>query len=299
MQVISLPSDPGLGERLATLLNYAYSRVAYKTFPDGELYLRLPNRVSEPTILVSTTYPDQNRSLMELFFTLEYLSLKEIRELYAVVPYMAYGRQDKEFLEGEVVSGRAVLRMLKNLGLRKLLVVDMHSDKLVNEFKELVVNVLPAKTLASYVERTVGVPRVIVAPDVGASKRAEAIANILGCEYIVVSKFRDRVSGEVSHRVPEGLSLEGFNAVVVDDIISTGGTVANLVKYLISKGLGEAHVVASHGLFVGDSLSKLISSGVRRVAVLNTLNYRVDSGLVEYLDVVGELLEPLKSVLGL
>lgn len=295
--MISLPPDPGLGEGLAALLKCGHSRVAYKTFPDGELYLRLPNRVSEPVLLVSTTYPDQNRSLMELFLTLEYLSQKGVRGLYAVIPYVAYGRQDKEFLEGEVVSGRAVLRILKNLGLRKLFVVDMHSDKLVNEFKDLVVNVLPAKTLASYVERAVRTPRIIVAPDVGASRRAEVIANLLKCEYVVVSKFRDRITGEVSHRVPEGLSLEGFNAVVVDDIISTGGTVANIVKHLIGNGVGEVHVIASHGLFVGDSLSKLSSSGVRKIAVLNTVSYRVSSDLVEYLDVVGELLEPLKNVL--
>lgn len=297
MHVISLPPDPGLGEKLATLMKCSHARATYKTFPDGELYLRLPSTAGEPLILVSTTYPDQNRSLMELFFALEYLGSKGFRELYAVVPYMAYGRQDKEFLEGEVVSGRAVLRMLRDLGLRRLFVVDMHSAVLMSEFKDLVVNTLPARTLADYVGRAVRVPRIVIAPDVGASGRAEAIAKLLGCEYAVVSKFRDRITGEVTHRVPEELSLEGFNAVIVDDIVSTGGTVASIAKHLLSRGVEEVHVIASHGLFVGDSLAKLSSSGVRRVAVLNTVSHHVESDLVEYLDVTGELLEPIRNVL--
>ncbi|MEM2021343.1 MAG: ribose-phosphate diphosphokinase [Zestosphaera sp.] len=297
MHVISLPSDPGVGGRLASVMRCTHSRVWYKAFPDGELYLRLPSQVSEPIILVLTTYPEQNRSLMELLFAVEYFSFKGFKELHVVAPYLAYSRQDKEFLEGEVVSGRALLRILTDLGVRKLFVVDIHSDRLKEEFSDLVVNVAPARTFADYVRKTVKPPYILLAPDVGASKRVETIAKLLECNHVVVSKFRDRVTGEVTHRIPEEVNVRGINVVIIDDIISTGGTVVNLVEYLVRQGAGDVYVIASHGLFVGDALKRLSSSGVNRVVVLNTVNYRVSSGLVEYLDVTEEILESVRNTL--
>ncbi len=297
VHVISLPSDPGIGERLASVMRCAHTSAWYKAFPDGELYMRLPSRVSEPIILTLTTYPEQNRSLMELLFAVEYFNFKGFKELYIVAPYLAYSRQDKEFLEGEVVSGRALLRILTGLGVRKLFVVDIHSDRLKEEFSNLVVNVVPARTFADYVRRAVRPPYVLLAPDMGASKRVEAVAKLLECNHVVVSKFRDRVTGEVTHQIPEEVNMKGVNVVIIDDIISTGGTIVNLAKCLVERGAGDVYVIASHGLFVGDALKRLSSSGVSRVVVLNTVNYRAPSDLVEYLDATEEILESIRNTL--
>lgn len=295
MLVLSLPSDPGLGRELSRLLGSRHLEVAYKVFPDGESYLRFPEVSEDEVMLVLTSYPDQNRSLLELFFSVELLSSKGVNKIHAVVPYLAYSRQDKEFLSWEIVSGRAVLKMMRSVGLKKLFVVDLHSDRLLEEFSDLVVNVLPIKTFGQYVKSNVEEPYVLIAPDVGASKRVKLVAESLGKEYAIVKKFRDRVTGEVMHELPENLDVRGFNVVIIDDIVSTGGTIASIARYLVSRGARRIYVLASHGLFIGDSLNRLRVSGVDKVAILNTVNYRLSSDLVEYLDVSNEVVERIKE----
>lgn len=295
MLVLSLPSDPGLGRELSRLLEFRYSEVIYKVFPDGESYLRFPEVSEDEVMLVLTSYPDQNRSLLELFFSVELLSSKGVKEIYAVMPYLAYSRQDKEFLSWEIVSGRAVLKIMKSVGLKKLFVVDLHSEKLLEEFSNLVINVLPIKTFGQYVKSKVEEPYILIAPDVGASKRVKLVAEFLNREYVIVKKFRDRVTGEVVHELPENLDVRGFNAVIIDDIVSTGGTIASVAKYLVSRGAHRIYVLASHGLFISDSLNRLRVSGVDKVAVLNTVNYRLSSDLIEYLDVANEIAEHIKE----
>ncbi|MEM0085649.1 MAG: ribose-phosphate diphosphokinase [Zestosphaera sp.] len=295
MLVLSLPSDPGLGRELARLLNLRYSEVIHKVFPDGESYLRFPEISEDRVMLVLTSYPDQNRSILELFFAIDLLSSKSIKEIYALMPYLAYSRQDKEFLSWEIVSGRAILKVMKSMGLKKLLIVDLHSEKLSEEFSDLVINILPIKTFGQYVKNRVEEPYILIAPDVGASKRVKLVAEFLNKEYVTIKKLRDRMTGEIIHELPEDLDVKGINAVIIDDIISTGGTIANITKYLRSRGARRIYVLASHGLFVGDSLNRLRASGVDKVVVLNTVNYRLTSDLIEYLDVTNEVADYIKK----
>lgn len=297
MLVISLPSDPGLGRGLARSLQAGYSDVTYKVFPDGESYLRFPEILEDEVMLVLTSYPDQNRSLLELFFSAELLSSKGIERIYAVVPYLAYSRQDKEFLSWEIVSGRAILKIMRSLGLKKLFVVDFHSEKLSEEFSDLLINVLPVKTFGRYLRENVEEPYILIAPDTGASKRVKLVAEFLNKDYVVIRKLRDRVTGEVAHELPEDMNVRGFNTVIIDDIISTGGTIASIARYLVSKGVRKIYVLASHGLFVSDSLDKLRVSGVSKVVVLNTVKHHLTSNLIEYLDVTEEVAENIKKTL--
>ncbi|MEO3992828.1 MAG: ribose-phosphate diphosphokinase [Desulfurococcaceae archaeon TW002] len=295
MLVLSLPSDPGLGRELAYLLGSSYFEVTHKVFPDGESYLRFPEVSDDEVMLVLTSYPDQNRSLLELFFSVELLSSKGINKIYAIVPYLAYGRQDKEFLSWEVVSGRVILKMMRYVGLKKLFVVDFHSEKLLEEFNDLVTNILPIKTFGQYVKNNVEEPYILIAPDIGASRRVKLVAEYLKKEYVVIKKLRDRITGEITHELPEDLDMRGVNAVIIDDIISTGGTIASIAKYLTKKGTHRIYVLASHGLFIADSPNKLRVSGVNKVAVLNTVKYRLTSDLIEYLDVTSEVVEQVRK----
>ncbi len=293
--MLSLPSDPGLGRELAHFLGSRYSETIYKVFPDGESYLRFPEISDDVVMLVLTSYPDQNRSLLELLFSVELLSSKGINEIYAVVPYLAYGRQDKEFLSWEIVSGRAVLKIMRHVGLKKLFVVDFHSEKLLEEFSDLLTNILPIKTFGQYLKNKIEEPYILIAPDVGASRRVKLVAEYLNKEYVIIRKIRDRVTGEITHELPNNLDVRGVNAVIIDDIISTGGTIASIAKHLAMKGAQRIYVLASHGLFTADSLNKLRFSGVSKVAVLNTVRYRLTSDLIEYLDVTGEVAEQIKE----
>ncbi len=284
--LLSLPNDVGLGEALGSILRVQHFRAYTKKFPDGEVYLRVPEEVfnAGKVLIIQSLYPDQNTNLLFLLLAVDLLKSKGVKYVSAFVPYLAYARQDREFLMGEAVSVRTVLRLLNSVGLDALITVDIHKEDSLKFFGKKARNLILFDVLASAVRGQVEEP-LVVAPDIGASRRAEATAKSLGCRHVIIRKVRDRVTGEVRHELPEGLPVEGVDVIIADDIISTGGTVANIATYLKSRGARKVFVVASHGLFVGEALSKLRSSGIDKVFVLRTVPPRaIGEGFIEYVD---------------
>lgn len=296
MRVISLPASLGLGIELSELLQLPHDECQHKVFPDGESYLRLNFNVSgDDFLLIQTMYPDQNRRLLELMMVAKTLKLRGARSIHALVPYLAYARQDREFLEGEVVSAKVVLKLLRYSGIDNLYVIDIHKPQILNEFEGNSVNVIAKRTFAQYLG-SVGMDRsVVVAPDMGARERAESLAEALGTGCLVIRKFRDRVTGEIRHELPEDVDVYGRDVVVIDDIISTGGTMANIVSFLKRRGARRVYALASHGLFIGNAVSRLKSAGADEIIVLNTVTKRFDG--VTYLSVSKELANFLKPFL--
>ncbi len=300
MMMISLPSGLNLGSELSKFLGLQNVEVIHKVFPDGETYLRLPNlTLEEQVMLVQTLYPEQDRRIVELLYMVETLKSRGVKNIYAVIPYLAYSRQDKEFLEGEVVSVNSLLKLMKCAGVEKVFVVDLHSEVTLHMFKDFIENLIPVKTFAKYLSERVGGNILLVAPDVGALKRVKPLSDTLKTDYIVVSKFRDRVTGQIVHELPTEVNIEKKRVVIVDDIISTGGTISSIAMYFRKLGVNEIYVLASHGLFVGNALEKLNASGVTRVAVLNTTGVKIVHEMIEYLNVSEELANFIKEKLSL
>lgn len=294
MKVLSLPGDPGIGPGLADRLGLEHVPVFAKRFPDGEMYLRLTRGVErERVLVVQSMYPAQNDRLLELLLALELLNRYE-SEPVLLVTYLAYARQDKEFLEYEAISLRSVLRAVTAQGVRVLVTVDAHNPQAVEEFLSGVsyVNVFPGEVFAEAISREYGGREMtVIAPDRGAGARALSLAEHLGCGYVVVQKFRDRTTGQVRHSLDSLDDVRGL-AVIVDDIISTGGTIAGIASHLSGRGV-ETVVAASHALLVGDALERLVKSGVRKVYSLPTVPQRF-SGVV-YLDLVPYLAGELEK----
>ncbi|OYT52063.1 MAG: ribose-phosphate pyrophosphokinase [Desulfurococcales archaeon ex4484_204] len=274
MLIVSLPASLGLGEELSLLLNVKSLNVVSKTFPDGESYIRLPSSGAvrgEDILLVQTTYPLQDKRLVELLLAIDAVKEYGAKEITAFIPYLAYSRQDKVFLEGEAVSIRAVMRALKCLGLGRLITLDAHSESALSFFDGEVLNVDPSPIFADVLRGRVSKP-LIIAPDAGARKRAASLSKELGgVDFIVIKKFRDRYSGKISHEFLTDIDLAGKDVVVVDDIISTGGTIASIASYSKAKGALKVIAVASHGLFVGNAYDRLRRSGVDEIYVLRTV----------------------------
>ncbi len=296
MRVISLPASLGLGRELSELLRLPHEECQHKIFPDGESYLRINFNVSgDDFLLVQTMYPDQNRRLLELMMVAKTLKLRGARSVHALVPYLAYARQDREFLEGEVVSAKVVLKLLRYSGVDNLYVIDVHKPQILNEFDGNSVNIIAKRTFAQYLGK-IGMNRsIVVAPDMGAKERAQSLAEALGARCLVIKKFRDRVTGEIRHELPEDVNVYGKDVVVIDDIISTGGTMSNIVSFLKGKGANRVLAIASHGLFIGNAVNRLKSAGADEIIVLDTVAKRFEG--VTYLSVSKELADLLKPFL--
>ncbi len=258
-----------LGELLASRLGSKFASIEGKRFPDGEIYVRVTVDVKgEDVVVVQSTEPPQNDALVELMLIVDALLEAGANSINVFIPYLPYARQDRVFLAGEPISIRAVLRALHNLGVKRLFVVEAHSERALSYFPGSVVNVNPLPYMAKLIG--VGSDALIVSPDIGGVGRARSVAEALGARSCYMSKVRDRVTGSISIDIGL-LDPRGFDVVVVDDIISTGGTIAEASRILLERGARSVQVLVVHNLNLPGALERIVEAGVSRITVSNTL----------------------------
>ncbi|MEM1619321.1 MAG: ribose-phosphate pyrophosphokinase [Fervidicoccaceae archaeon] len=248
------------------------SRAAHRDFPDGETYVRVdPGLVrGRRVLLLQSLAPPQDKSLWQLVLMADACRRAGAERLLALVPYLAYARQDKVFLPGEPVSVFALLEVLSLQGIRALFAVDVHSASVLRAFGGYAENVLATRALAEAAAGLRPENLVVLAPDAGALYRARSLAAILGAPHDYLEKRRDRVTGEVSVS-PKSVDVSGRDVLIVDDIISTGGTVARAAAMMLERGAKSVRVVASHALMCGGARERLREAGVAEVHALDTL----------------------------
>jgi len=288
------------GVRIAEVLGAELVGVHEKVFPDGEQYVRLlePEKVQGSTTLVITSmYPGQDQSLTRLLILADALVRNNALMIIGVIPYMAYSRQDKVFMQGEPVSALAVLNALKSARYSRVFTVDFHSKAVLSEAGSYIVNIMVSDILVKAVAGSLVKP-VIIAPDKGALERARIAAESIGAEYDYLVKSRDRVTGEVSYS-PSEINVAGKDVVIVDDIISTGGTIAEASRILLKNSARAVYVAASHGLMAGSALQRIIEAGVKRVVLGNTLSIVHAHPIIEYVDIAGRVASVVKDSLGI
>ncbi|PSN90035.1 hypothetical protein B9Q06_04020 [Candidatus Marsarchaeota G2 archaeon ECH_B_2] len=283
-------SSTQLAADLSRLLGASAARFETKVFPDGESYVRLP-RIDgvEKTLVVNTMYPNQDKRLVETLLMCDALKRNGAKKIALVAPYLAYARQDKVFLQGEPVSPQPIGQALKCSGVDEMFVVEAHSDEAVSALGLKCWNVRVVDSMSRAVSSLNKTPQVVAAPDVKASHRAKAIADRLGLELIVFSKQRDRLTGEVTTHPSTEVDVKGKTVVFVDDIISTGGSIASAARIVKEAGAQTIFAVCVHALMVGGAEELLASSGVCRVIGSNTVENRFTS-----YSVAPELVEELR-----
>ncbi len=300
MIVVDGPASNGLGAVIANVLNTKYVKLEHKLFPDGESYIRYPINVKdEDVVLIQSAYHPQDKHLIELFLMAETAKDLGAKKVIAVIPYLAYTRQDRRFLSGEPISIKTILRLLRYCGVDTLITVEIHKEDSLKYFPGKAVNVHAMKPLAEYFKSKYlnkGISSkdiIVLAPDKGALGRAKEFSSILNTDYDYLEKFRDRITGEVKVK-PKSLNVSGRVVIIVDDIISTGGTVALAASNAYEYGAKEVYAVCAHALLVKDALSRLKKSGVKSIIALNTLP--IPKG-VEVVDISKELARAITSVL--
>ena len=217
-------------------------------FPDGELYVRIKGELEgEDVAIIGNSYP--NDGIIELLLLMDAVRELKPNSVRLIIPYFGYGRQDKIFQKGEALSARAICGSLKA---EEVVLIDPHSP-LVKEFFEGRVRELSAiPLLARWMKGKVDL---IVAPDEGSAKRAEVAAKEIGVEFMVMHKER-KTAYDVEVDVKER-DLKGQSIGIVDDIISTGGTMIKACNALREMGTNEIYLACTHGLFLGSSLERL------------------------------------------
>ncbi len=248
----------------------------WKVFPDGESYLRIDGDLGDSVaVAVFTGFPEPSRRVVEGLLLVEALRGIGARGVIAAPLYLAYSRQDKRFLRGEPISVRAVLRGLGAVGADALLTVDAHKEYSLEWFPGPCLNISPAPAFAEALRGIVEESKrtYVLAPDRGAFPRAKKLGELLGAPFDYLEKTRDRVTGEVTVR-PKTLDARGATVIIVDDIVSTGGTLAKAARLLLEQGAEKVYAAITHCLLVGNAVEKLEESGIEKLFCANTVEPR-------------------------
>ena len=243
----------------------------FRVFADGESKFTLHEKVEGKSVfIVQSTYNPVDQHLFQLLLASHQLS-EAGAKVTAVVPYLAYARQDKEFLPGEGVTLGVIAHLMRSMGVRRLVTVDIHSAEGLALFSFPTYSVSAVPSLVEYVRTELALKDpVVMSPDFGGSKRTEAFAQLYGAKFLQLTKTRDRTTGGVSLKESK-LDVTGKEVIIVDDIISQGDTVKAAADAVIKQGAKQALAVCVHGLFAGDALQKLEKTAVGPIICSNTV----------------------------
>ena len=268
--VIGGSASKDLAKRIARKLKATYVETKTKIFPDGESKItcgRIPKK--SIIIVVQSTYPPVDTNLLQALSIISQAK-KASSKIYAIVPYMGYARQDKQFLSGEAITMSIVAKMLQVAGAKKAFVVDIHSKAALNHFKIPVENISAIPELAKYFKKIKLKNPLVVSPDVGGSLRAKKFAGLLNTDFVALKKSRNRKTGKVQIKSSK-VDVRGRDLLLVDDIISTGGSIIKATQFLKKQRCKRVFVACTHGLFVGDAESKIKKAGVSQIISTNTI----------------------------
>ena len=268
--VIAGSASKDLGKRIARRLKAPYVEAKTRVFPDGESKITF-GRIQKNSIIlvVQSTYPPVDTNLLQALSIISQ-ARNASSKIYAVIPYMGYARQDRQFLSGEVVTMSIVARMLKSAGAKKIVVVDIHSKIALNHFKIPKENISAIPELAKYFKRMKLIDALVVSPDMGGALRAKRFASLINTDFIALKKSRNRKTGKVVIQSSK-VDVRGKDLILVDDIISTGGSIVKAAQFLKKQKCKRVFVACTHGLFVEDAEKKIKNAGVSRIISTNTI----------------------------
>lgn len=256
---------------MASELELPLGRVTIQRFEDGEIYARFEESVrGEDTFVIQPTCPPVNENLMELLVMVDALRRASAGRITAVIPYYGYARQDKKHAPREPITGRLVADLLQSAGVHRILALDLDADQIEGFFNIPVDHLRALPLFAEYLQHQALASAVVVAPDDGAVKIAYRLAERLRLPLAVV--FQRRPTPDVKQTVQVVGEVEGRIPILIDRIVSTGGTIASALDALTRHGARpEAYVCATHAVLVGSVSETLEREDVREFAFTNSI----------------------------
>lgn len=279
---------------LKQLPNITIGKFTLERFLNQELHIKLHSECSErPCIVLGTIAPNET-NLVSFLLLCHTLKKEGAHSITALLPYLAYSRQDKK--EPHKSYGTAFIgSILLASGVDEVVTVDVHSPHVARLFSIPLISLSPAKLFARELINLSMKDATIVAPDEGAVARAKALAREAGIKRKVVYMVKERTEKGVVHSKLYGRVSK--KAVILDDILDTGGTLISACEILRKKGVREIIIMVTHGLFSGDKWKKLWKLGVKRIYCTNSVPLRpeIKTGKIKILSIFPNLSYDLKT----
>jgi ribose-phosphate pyrophosphokinase len=299
LKVFTGRANPQLAQRICDYLEIPLGRGRTELFPDGELIVKVEEDVrGRDCFIIQPTSHPINAHLMELMIWIDCLKRASAERVTAVIPYFGYARQDRKDEGRTPITAKLVANLIERAGADRVVEVDLHAAQ-VQGFFDIPVDHLSASPVIVKWFKSLNLHnRVFASPDVGNVKRAQVYANMLGGEIAIIDKRRK--SGSVVKTEHVIGDVAGKNILMVDDMITTGGTVTEAVKILKERGAADIYMSATHAVFAPPALERLAACPFTRLAVTDTIpiGTRADpiKDRLEVLSVAGVLGEAIHRI---
>jgi ribose-phosphate pyrophosphokinase len=269
ISVVAGPASSDLANNIAVRLEAQLTVASLRIFSDGESSIKL-GKVGKNCVIVQSTHPPTDTHLIQLLMMAKKCTDNGAQHLCAVVPYLCYARQDRVFLEGEVVSIDLVAKLFKTVGVKHIITVDIHSQRAMSYFTSIQ-NVSSVPLLADYASKMKLHDPIAVSPDAGGANRAMEFARHLDIDVLALKKYRDRATGEVTVDEKLDMDISKRDVIVIDDIISSGGSIIKAAEVLHKKGVGRIFAMCAHALLIREAAQKIKSAGVQDIISTNSV----------------------------
>ena len=270
--IFSGNSNQTLSDTIAKICKIRTGRAEITRFADSECRVRIEEDVEGRYVfLIQTLANPVDENLIEFLLMCDAIKRGEPRKIIAVVPYHAYARQDRIHREGECLSAQVVARLIEAVGFDKIITMELHNEAILGFFKIPVVHLSGLSVFKSAIKNLKG-DLVVITPDAGALKRAQKFAESLDAPLALIEKKRDlnKVHTIVSMKVVG--DVKNRTAIIVDDVIVTGGTLVNAAHLLKQKGANKVIAAATHADFVGGVDKVLKDSPLDEIWVTDTID---------------------------
>jgi len=270
ISIISGKSSEDLAIKLSSKIKANLVKSEIRVFADGESKITLNGKLSKKkSVVVQSIYPPVDTNLIQALSLIS--KAKEISsEVIAVIPYMGYARQDREFLPGEIVTMKVLGKLFKGVGASKIIAVDVHSLIGFEHFSIKTKNVTAIPDLVRYFKKLRLKNPLVVSPDQGGKERAQEFAREFGTEYIALEKKRNRKTGKVQIQT-KNVDVAKRDLILVDDIISTGGSIVKATQFLKKQKCKKVYVACTHALLMNNAGNKIKKAGVTKIISTNTI----------------------------
>ena len=272
LMVFSGGANRPLAQEICDRIGIPLSPLETARFSNDNLFVQIKESVRETDVFVvqSLTRPVSDH-IMELMITMDALRSASARRITAVIPYYSYARSDKKDAPRISIAGRLIADLMKTAGADRVLTMDLHADSVHGFFSIPVDHLTAVPTICDYFRANLDLSRVVVvATDAGGAKRAGRFAKRLDTAMAIIDKRRISDS-----HVKQGLvvgNVEGRDAIIFDDEISTGGTLLTTVETLERAGVNKIYVGATHPVLCGDAAANLAASSIDEIIVANTVH---------------------------